>query len=252
MKLTIPFFNPSVLTPHNVFLIAGKRNTGKSLLMRDILYHIKDKYSAGVVISPTDSATGFWSRHIPKSFIYSEFTEETVARVIESQKALARRNQTPASIFLVLDDCMHNNKILKSKPMRDVLLNGRHYKIGLFISTQYVTLIDTAARANVDYTFSLAEKNYENIQKLYKYFFASSFTDFKRFLAAFNSCTLNFECMVQDNTAVPQSETGVLYYKANPERTMNFLLGEFTMWPFEKDKQRRKRKNRKMLKTFDM
>ena len=56
-----------------VVVLIGKRNTGKSFLTRDLLYHHRDM-PAGTVISPTEGANKFYSHMIPPILIHEEYS----------------------------------------------------------------------------------------------------------------------------------------------------------------------------------
>ena len=58
------------LLPYRNVLIIRRRGTGKSVLVRDILYH-KRHIPNRVVYSGTDNASPFYSKFIPKSFVKS-------------------------------------------------------------------------------------------------------------------------------------------------------------------------------------
>ena len=55
-----------------VIVLIGRRDTGKSYLVRDLLYHHQD-IPIGTVISGTEAGNGFYSQHVPKLFIHEEY-----------------------------------------------------------------------------------------------------------------------------------------------------------------------------------
>ena len=57
-------------------------------------------------------------------------------------------------VFVILDDCMFDKKILTSKAARDIHMNGRHCGI-LFINlVQYAIDIPKPLRGQIDYVFA--------------------------------------------------------------------------------------------------
>ena len=48
-----------------VIVLIGRRDTGKSFLVRDLLYYHQD-IPIGTVISGTEAGNGFYSRMVPK------------------------------------------------------------------------------------------------------------------------------------------------------------------------------------------
>ena len=55
-----------------VIVMIGRRDTGKSMLVRDLLYSHQD-IPVGAVISGTEASNGFYSQLVPKLFIHNEY-----------------------------------------------------------------------------------------------------------------------------------------------------------------------------------
>ena len=55
-----------------VCVFIGRRETGKSFLLKDCLYYHRD-IPAGKIICSTEGANGSYGHHIPKIFISEEF-----------------------------------------------------------------------------------------------------------------------------------------------------------------------------------
>ena len=53
MRIQIKKFDVSMLKPHRIALMAGKRGTGKSTLPEDVMFHMKDKVHMGIAMTPT-------------------------------------------------------------------------------------------------------------------------------------------------------------------------------------------------------
>ena len=53
MNLQLKKFNPATMSDDRVCVFIGKRNTGKSTLVKDIMYH-KKHLPAGIVLSGTE------------------------------------------------------------------------------------------------------------------------------------------------------------------------------------------------------
>ena len=56
-------FNPEDIKLDATLVAIGKRRTGKSWVFRDIMWHMKDKIEAGIVISQTDELNKFWRQY---------------------------------------------------------------------------------------------------------------------------------------------------------------------------------------------
>jgi predicted AAA+ superfamily ATPase len=46
-------FDVTKMKPDAIVLLVGKRGTGKSILMKNLLYHVHKHFDAGVAMAPT-------------------------------------------------------------------------------------------------------------------------------------------------------------------------------------------------------
>ena len=74
----------------SVVVMIGKRNTGKSFLTKDLLFHHQD-LPAGTVICPTENANKFYSNIVPPIFIHDEYEPKITNEFIKRQKDLKKR-----------------------------------------------------------------------------------------------------------------------------------------------------------------
>lgn len=61
-------FNPEDIKLDGTIIAVGKRRTGKTWVFRNLMYLMKDKFKAGIVISQTDELNKFWRQYIPKKY----------------------------------------------------------------------------------------------------------------------------------------------------------------------------------------
>ena len=215
--------NPST----SIFI--GKRGTGKSTLISDIMYEQRT-VPYGLIMSGTEEGNGFYGKYFPDLFIHNGFKKELVATLIARQKRVMKdKTQNPHS-FLLIDDCMYDKGLTKDKNMRQIFMNGRHWKILFMLSMQYCMDLPPDLRANVDYLFILRENIIDNQKKLWKYFFGM-FPTLQSFQQTFMACTENFECLVLDNTSRSNKiEDCVFWYKAKPDRI--YRIGCPQIWAY--------------------
>ena len=224
----------SEIKDDKVVVLIGKRDTGKSFLCKDILYHHKG-IPVGQVISGTEGANQFYSKIVPKLFIHGEFDTQIVQNMIKRQKILIDKiNQGDNSIdprcFLILDDCLYDNTWAKDKWMRSVFMNGRHYKMLFLLTMQYALGVPPNLRTNVDYVFILRENYVSNRKRLYEHY-AGMFPSFEMFCQIMDQCTENFECLVIDNNSKSNKlDDQVFWYKAS-ERG-EFKIGADDYWQY--------------------
>lgn len=226
--ITIRKFDPSKMDDRRTVMIIGKRNTGKSVLLKDIMYH-KRHIPVGMVMSGTEEGNGWYSSWVPDCFIYNDFDKDALEKLIKRQRRLCKQGKAQ-KVFLVLDDCMFDKKVMREKCIRSVFMNGRHWNIFFATCSQYVADAGPEIRSNCDYVFVLRENIQQNRERLWRMFFGV-FPTLHAFNEAMNACTEDYGCLVLDNTSKSNRiEDCVFWYKAKV-RT-NFRMGSPLLWHF--------------------
>ena len=233
MELQIKKFNMNKITSDKVVVLIGKRNTGKSYLVKDILYHHKN-IPVGQAISGTEAANEFYGSIIPKVFIHEEYTAQIIQNIIKRQKLMVEKlkknpNMDPR-VFLILDDCLYDNSWTKNTDIRSIFMNGRHYKILFLLTMQYALGIPPNLRTNIDYVFILRENYVSNRKRLYEHY-AGMFPTFDMFCQVMDQCTENYECLVIDNNAKSNHLVDQVFWYKAPERP-DFKCGAREFWEY--------------------
>jgi hypothetical protein len=233
MELNLKKFNIGEITHDKVVVLIGKRDTGKSFLCKDILYHHK-QIPVGQVISGTEAANEFYSSIVPKVFIHEEFQPIIVQNMLKRQKILLEKMKTERNIdpraFLILDDCLYDNSWIRDKNVRSLFMNGRHYKILFILTMQYALGIPPNLRTNIDYIFILRENYVSNRKRLYEHY-AGMFPTFELFCQVMDQCTENYECLVINNNSKSNKlQDQVFWYKATPHD--DFKIGADSYWNY--------------------
>jgi hypothetical protein len=220
-----------------VIVLIGRRDTGKSFLVRDLLYHHQD-IPVGTVISGTEAGNGFYSKYVPKLFIHDEYNTIIIENILKRQKAVLKqinkdiKNYNKSTIdprtFVILDDCLYDNTWARDKMMRLMFMNGRHWKLMLIITMQYPLGIPPNLRTNIDYVFILREPYIANRKRIYENY-AGMFPTFESFVQIMDQCTENYECLVINNNSKSNKlQDQIFWYKA--ESHENFKLGSKEFW----------------------
>jgi hypothetical protein len=226
MNLQLKKFDPRTMRDNSIVVYIAKRMSGKSICVKDIMYHKRD-LSAGVVMSGTEEGNGFYKDFIPDIFIYNEYRADVIEKIVSKQKQLVKKGNTNR-VFIILDDCMYDKKFLREKIMRQIFYNGRHWNIFFMLTMQYCMDLTPDLRSNIDYIFVFRENILQNREKIWKNFFGI-FPTFDMFNQVMNACTENYECIVLDNTVKSnQIEDVIFWYKAKIRG--NFQVGHPSIW----------------------
>jgi hypothetical protein len=225
-----------------VVVLIGRRDTGKSFLVKDLLFHHVD-IPIGTVISGTEAGNGFYAKHVPKLFIHNEYNTGLIENVLKRQKQVIKqvnkqietfkKSNIDPRTFVILDDCLYDAGWTRDKMMRLLFMNGRHWKVMLIITMQYPLGIPPTLRTNIDYVFILREPYIANRKRIYENY-AGMFPTFESFCQVMDQCTENFECLVIDNNVKSnQLQEQIFWYKA--EERKNFRLGSKQFWEMSKN-----------------
>jgi hypothetical protein len=224
-----------------VCVLIGRRDTGKSFLVRDLLYYHQD-IPIGTVISGTEEGNGFYGKLVPKLFIHNEYNTAIIENILKRQRGVLKqikkemeqfkRSTIDPRTFVILDDCLYDNSWARDKMMRLLFMNGRHWKVMLLITMQYPLGIPPTLRTNIDYVFILREPYIANRKRIYENY-AGMFPTLESFCQVMDQCTENYECLVINNNAKSNKlQDQVFWYKADAHN--DFRLGSKEFWDLSK------------------
>jgi hypothetical protein len=229
-KLQIKKFDLSKMCDHATICLIAKRATGKSFLVKELMYH-KRKIPTIIAISKTEKLNCFYSNFIPDSYIYSDFSTEILTRLFKRQSQIIEdnkirekenRRKKDGSVMLIMDDCLSVKGWTRDSNILELFYNGRHSLISFILTIQYAVGIPPDLRSNFDYIFLLAEDAVSSRKRLYDHY-AGMFPTFDIFQQVFNELTDNYGVMVIDNRIHSKNLTDkVFWYKAKkvPEFTV--------------------------------
>jgi hypothetical protein len=218
-------FDMNWIKDNKIIIFIGKRNTGKSILVLDYLYHHRD-FPLGTVISPTDNYNFTYRPHVPSIFIHEDYTPELLEQILKRQKDICKKQKVDPAYadvdprtFVVLDDCLaDSNEWVKDKNMKWIFMNGRHAKVTFMLTMQYCLGITPNLRTNVDYIFICKEPKLGNQRRLYEHY-AGMFPCFEMFRVVLNKCTKDHGCLVIDNSSnSDRLEDQVFWYRSDIDK----------------------------------
>lgn len=248
MNFTLSKFDMNMITERcdidsrksPMIVVIGKKDTGKSFLVRDILYQTQRHFPVGTVISATEIANEFFQNMVPSKFIHDKYRPEIVQNVIKRQATIKdKRNKDKGTrggssnidprAFLILDDCLYDAKSwINEESTRFVFMNGRHIDLMTIITMQYPLGITPNLRTNVDFVFILRENILGNRRRIYENY-AGMFPTFELFCTFMDQCTENYECIVIcNNVSSNRLEDQVFWYKASDHPP--FRLFDQSLW----------------------
>ena len=252
-EVNLQKFDMGRIPDDSVVCFIGKRNTGKSFLIRDLLYHHRT-IPMGAVISGTESANGFYNKMVPEMFIHHDFNSEIVANIMRRQILMKDKIDSGEKIdpraFVIFDDLMFDSKVwIRDRHVKEMFFNGRHHKLFFLLSMQFPLGLPPELRTNIDFIFLLREPYMSNRKRLYEHY-AGMFESLEKFSQVMNQCTEDYECLVIDNTTKSNKINDQVYWykaEAHPE----FKLGSRQFWDVKKNDEIRQRRKEARLRGHD-
>lgn len=215
-KLRLARFDPASLKPGRLCLFVARRGSGKSVLLRDLMGHAREKFDLVIALTPTEDSAAAFRKHLPAACVHEGFAPAVLENALQLQRDAAKAGKRVRSLLILLDDCTFDPKIFKSTAMRDLAMNGRHQNVALWTTCQYLVDLPPAVRAQIDYVFALYEPVLDNRKKLHKMFFGV--LPYPKFCQAMDLATDNYGALVLDNTAcTPNPSDCLFWYRARSE-----------------------------------
>jgi hypothetical protein len=228
-------FNPEDIKIDGTIVAIGKRRTGKSWVFRDLMYRMRDKFKAGIVISQTDELNHFWRQYIPKKYIYKKYDPEILQTVFRRQKKILNdpektdaEKEAEAPFFVLLDDVISDSSLKFDESLMELFVAGRHYKIFTLITTQYAKAITPTLRGNTDYCFMMKTLQQRQLEAMWEDF--GSFLTKHAFAQILNHYTEDNECLVINTCPENEVEPTQMLFWFKAVDPGEFRVGDEEYW----------------------
>lgn len=183
--------------------IIGKRGTGKSTLITDILKNkSSDFINNSLIISAKENCEKFYKNKFPKTKILSDLDKNIIKNYLENGKQGA----------IVLDDCYISKKqIMKNEILKNLINNSKNYNKSLILTLQFAQEIGR----NFDLIFLLNEETFMNQKKLY-HDYGRMFSNLQSFKQTLEKYTNDYGSLVIINNSTSEKlEDKIMWYKTD-------------------------------------
>ena len=203
----------------HTILIVGKRETGKTVLVQDILRHQPEEVM-GTVITSIDKDSNLIASIKPKYTIHNEYNTRIVENILARQERIRiynRKNddEKDGRLIVVMDNCLYESTIWsQDKTFKNMFMNSRCWKIMPIITMSYLLGMPPVYHENVDFVFILRENFIDNRKRIYECYGSKIFSTFEAFSQVMDTYTeqIEYGCLVFDTR---RSTSQLFWYKAD-------------------------------------
>lgn len=243
MRVDLKEWHPNMMDSDGVVFICGLRGSGKSTVVKDIIYKRRKSFNAFVGIAPTEDSKKMFRTMTPFTFIYDNADRDTLEQIVTTQRQItnhrklkAKRTGTPHERKITLicgDDIFKDRKTANNEQMGDIVMNGRHDDLCLILNAQVARDFDKRYRQNVTTAIFCREEGAESIRAIFDMFFRGMFKNEIMFRNFFLRVTEDRNVLVFQKgrgKVKKKSAFDNLYrYKANPN-IPKFRIGHQGLW----------------------
>lgn len=129
----------------SLLIINAEQNSGKSHLIRYLMYQNRHRFDYGIVFTNTYFEDDSFN-YISKKYVHPEYDPEMLSNLMAIQKKLIKKGVIKEA-FVIFDDCIESDQF-QCATLKNLCTQLRHYHITVIFATQYANIIPTWMRTN--------------------------------------------------------------------------------------------------------
>jgi hypothetical protein len=177
-------------------MIIGRRASGKTILIKNILHHMKSDRVLLFDSSPLDE----YRNIVPEECKYVEYNDDIMVKMGKLVSATIMKNghdmtKVPSTAIIFGEELDQRDKT--GPGFKNMIFNGKMYKYNVLLQQQ-TPILQPQYRQQIDYLFLSKETNSANLRKIYDQWVSQIFDTYNIFTRILNDCTRNYGFMVVD------------------------------------------------------
>lgn len=148
--------------PPFLIIFQGMKKSGKSVLIKHIIWSYRDHFAYIVVFSGSEQVNDAYGSFLPKKYIHSKYEADVMKSITEKQKKFKQAGKD-VHCLIIFDDCLGEGFDWRKPTLNPELItlatSNRHYNISIAICSQSPRLIPPTWRSNADYVFLFRHLN---------------------------------------------------------------------------------------------
>ncbi len=207
-------FSVDKIRAGSTVMIIGRRNTGKTTTVLDILWHNRD-IPLGLIVDGQPEYRRY-KKVIPPQFLHDEYNEVIPRAVVKRQKGMLRKRDTGVDTrgFCVLDDCLYSSLWLHDKYIHAIFEERQELNLLFIVATIYGIGLTPRITAAFDYVFLAIDRYPATLKRLHAQF-APTFLSYDMFVALMRQLDCDETMLIVfDNSSHSQRvEDRIFFYK---------------------------------------
>ena len=205
-------------------LFVGPSKSGKTNLLINLL--TKDEYYNGYyhnifVFSPNSYNDEEWDafreHYDDDRVIFQDdldLADEDLCKIESAQNELITNDGIDKSprVLVILDDCIDEKKVMKSKYVKLLFTRGRHLNFSVWVATQAYNNVPLVWRKQLSNIFMFGTNNMKEVESLFKEYCHRKINQ-KEFTSIYNYCTEDKYCFMHIFNALPADKYDKIYRK---------------------------------------
>lgn len=189
-------FKPENLKSSDFIFIIGHRNSGKSTLIKDLLFK-SQQVSFGRVFHLGEEYNHFYRDFVPSLLIDDDLNKKKTKEIFNEKRQLNQKEgDVDKGSFIVFDDCLYQLEHKKQKYFFKLIQTKELYQTFILLSLQYAVSLQPDIEKKIDYVFIYREQIIKERKKIYEKF-GKMIPNFQMFQDIFEQCTeKDYECLV--------------------------------------------------------
>ena len=165
----------------SVFLLMGKRGSGKTHLAKHILKWLSPYIARAICFTKTGKVNRSWNGFFPPFYIRQHLSDYIIDAIKKGQEAMSEDRllnaaaradpwHDPRRTLLLLDDMASDVRLNRGQEINSIAMEGRHFLLPELITSQYPKAIGTRTRGNPNLVFIYQSNSIDENDMLWKMF----------------------------------------------------------------------------------
>jgi hypothetical protein len=207
---------PNIL-PNDIVTIVARKNSGKTHMIKALIHQAfkKKNYKWVIVISPT-AFNGEYAKIIENN-VFSKFDPESIDAMLNHQESLIKKNKGSQGV-IIMDDCLgtvdFNHRVFSK-----LFSTNRHFKVGVWCTTQKFKALPTIIRGNADKVILLNSVSDTLAKSLHEGYSSDKFESWRDLQKYCHCCTQDYGAV-----SIDIGQTGSYTHVRAPSVLPNFNI----------------------------